>query len=332
MVHEKATVTRHFFWRFVRYVGMPRNLIGASIVRICLGVVVLALYVQNVGSRALFWGPNGQIPFSTHLEELRAANTFSLYAFNASDAWFNFIFILSAIVTLLFAIGLFTRVTAPLFVVCTWSLFFRNQWILNGGSDAVFLSAVYLMFADLGAYFSIDALRRRRTLERKPSIVGASHNYAVLAVIIQLSVLYFFSTFYKIEGHKWQDGTALYYILRSHDFDVSPLNALIYHNAALVTIGTYSVLALQSAFVWLIWDKRVKPWIALIVIVFHVGIAMTMGLFWFSFTMIALDLLLFSDAQYCSLGGLLVAGVRRILPAHDDGAVPTHPTGKVNVT
>ena len=107
--------------------------------------------------------------------------------------------------------------------------------------------------------------------------------------------MYLTSIFYKLQGHKWQDGTALYYILRSNTFDLTPLSALVYRHPLVVAAATYGTLFMQLAFPWLMWWRKAKPGLFLAIASMHVGIAIAMNLLWFSFIMIAADLLLFPD-------------------------------------
>lgn len=291
-----------FDW-LVDSVSRPRRLIGASILRICLGTIVAVHYLAYFRLREFVWGPAGQVPYADFVRRLHEhGDPFSLYAVSESHAYFESEFALGLLVTLVYIAGWHSRVSGVLMFICTWSLLHRNEQILNGGHSMLLLILFYLMFADVGRYFSLDRKFRSTAASRDESLIdkllGVIHNYAIATCVFQIMVMYLFSTLYKLQGHKWQDGTALYYILRSEQFTLPGISPLIYHSAALVAIGTYATLLLQGAFPWLIFHRRLK-WIMLLgAFLFHASIAILMGLLWFSASIIVIDAILIDDASY----------------------------------
>jgi hypothetical protein len=102
-------------------------------------------------------------------------------------------------------------------------------------------------------------------------------------------------------GHMWQDGTAIYYVLRTAEFHLSPLTDFLIQKPLLVVLFTYCTIILQIGFPFMIWNKTLKyPWI-LAACSFHIAIAYFMGLVWFSLTMLSCELILVSDRGYLSL-------------------------------
>ncbi len=282
-------------------ISRPRRLIGASILRICLGTIVLLHYLIYFRLREFVWGPGGQVSYPDFLRRMHERHDpFSVYALSNSHAYF--VFVLGIVVTLIYVVGWQTRISGVLMFVFTWSLLHRNDQITNGGHNMLLLILFYLMFADVGRYFSIDGLRSAASPSPRPRLIdrllGVIHNYAIATCVLQVVVMYLFSTFYKLQGHKWQDGTALYYILRCEQFSLPAVSPAIYHNAALVMIGTYSTLIFQSAFPWLIFNRRLKWLMVLGACMFHASIAILMGLVSFSATIIAVDAILIDDASY----------------------------------
>ena len=298
---------------FVSYMATPRNLIGASLLRIVFALTIAAVYASHIAHRRFLWGPAGQLPLPQSASHIVAGRGWSLFLYSPAMWWFELVFWTGLLVTMLYLIGYRTRLTGVLFAVFTYSLLARNTYIGNGGTNALTICCMFLALAETNRYFSLDAALRDPEKQKPLSpALAILHNFAILAIILQLCVVYFFSTFYKITGEKWQNGTALYYILRSNQFAESPLNGVIWRNGTLVALLTFATLLYQSAFPWIIWHKRLK-WIGIIAaFFFHGGIAMTMGLFWFSFVMVGLDVVLISDIQYLALSRPVRGAVPRL--------------------
>jgi hypothetical protein len=102
-------------------------------------------------------------------------------------------------------------------------------------------------------------------------------------------------------GHMWQDGTAIYYILRTSEFNLSPVTPWLYQNGLIVAALTYSTILLQVGFAFIVWHPKLKyPWI-LGAFSFHLAIAYFMGLVWFSFTLISCEAIMIGDAAYLAV-------------------------------
>jgi hypothetical protein len=126
------------------------------------------------------------------------------------------------------------------------------------------------------------------------------HNFALIACLLQLSILYFESAFYKIQGHVWASGTALYYILRTNEFSLPGWSDLIWRSAALVTVGTYGTILFEITHPFLLWHPKLKYIFFAGAFCLHSGIGVLMGIPWFSITMISAHAVLFDDAEYAA--------------------------------
>ncbi len=99
------------------------------------------------------------------------------------------------------------------------------------------------MFTDCGARLSLDADRFHK---RTPGIYNALvHNVALSAMVIQVVILYGTSALAKLDGPMWQHGTAIYYVLRTGEFNLSPPTPYLWKYGPTVTILTYSTLGFQ---------------------------------------------------------------------------------------
>jgi hypothetical protein len=269
--------------------------IGAAALRIMLGATTLMMYALHFQQRAFLWGDRGVFPRDVNATFLALRNSWSVYNIGSSETLHALIFVAGMIVTALFTVGFMTRITSVLFFVFTFSLYTRNEILLDGGNNLLMLIAFFLMFVDVSGRRIPSAATGAPAQNRYLALL---HNLGVLAIIGQISILYFTSAWAKMMGHMWQDGTAIYYVLRTAEFHLSPLTDFLIQNPLIVVVATYATIILQVGFPFMIWNKTLKyPWI-LAACSFHIGIAYFMGLVWFSLTMLSCELILVSDHAY----------------------------------
>ena len=289
------------------------------------GLITAWLYLQNIAWRRLLWGPDGMVPSASYGAAITSAYGPTLYLVSNTTAWFEIIFWSGLLVTLLWTAGIFPQLTGPLCFAFTWSLLSRNPFVPDAGWNLLRILLLYLVLADC-SFGALASLRIPVRAARVPPVLGSLrgmlHNAAVALILFQLCLVYMASVFFKIQGHKWQDGTALYYILRANQFDLSWAGSLIWHSAVLVALGTYGTLLFQAAYPFWIWQRPYKYVVALAAVAFHVGILVTMALPFFAAIMIATEAILFSDDEYRRAYAWLRSrfGERRSL---DDPAPPT---------
>jgi hypothetical protein len=125
--------------------------------RIGLGLVTLAYYLVHYRDRRFLFGPDGVWPWSNFEETLGESGSFSLYALSRSDLWFELVFHVGIVISLLVVVGFRTRVIVPIHYVLIWSIFQRNPSLLDGGDNLLYLVLLYLIAVDCSAHFSLDA-------------------------------------------------------------------------------------------------------------------------------------------------------------------------------
>ncbi|MGW6916535.1 HTTM domain-containing protein [Kitasatospora sp. NPDC054939] len=131
------------------------------------------------------------------------------------------------------------------------------------------------------------------------------HNCAMLVIAAQVVLIYATAGWYKVQGSRWQDGTALHYPLHLDYFTPWPgLSALA--GAALVPVFlmTYGTVVVQVAFPFTLMHRRVKNVLLAVMMAEHAGIAVLLGLPVFSLAMIV------ADAVFLPTGALLWLGAR----------------------
>jgi hypothetical protein len=187
----------------------------------------------------------------------------------------------------------------------------------DGGDNVMQLVFIYGIFANLGAHFSLDA---RRLVGRPPPPpwLAMFHNAAMIAFGAQISLVYMAAGLYKVQGETWRQGTAVYYSFRGGQFIWPGVSESLYQNAWITTAVSYSTVFFQLSFPYLmIMNRHTRTAAVCIGVMFHVGIALFLGLFSFSFFMMSVDLALIGDEEYRALFRFLrrSAGLAHAPPA-----------------
>ncbi|CAL9482766.1 hypothetical protein SUDANB6_03075 [Streptomyces sp. enrichment culture] len=122
------------------------------------------------------------------------------------------------------------------------------------------------------------------------AVANVVHNGALLVIMAQTCLVYATAGWYKVQGTRWQDGTAVYYPLHLDHFSPWPgLAGLLSSSGTLVMIITYGTVIAQVAFPFTLFNRRVKNVLLVVMIAEHAAIAVVLGLPFFSLAMIAAD-------------------------------------------
>ncbi|GAA2916400.1 HTTM domain-containing protein [Streptomyces thioluteus] len=137
------------------------------------------------------------------------------------------------------------------------------------------------------------------------------HNAALLVIMGEVCLIYGAAGWYKIQGSLWQDGTALYYPLHLDYFSPWPgLSHAFAASGIIVLLLSYGTVAVQAAFPFTLLNRRVKNVLLVLMMVEHVGIAVLLGLPFFSLVMIFADAV-FLPTSWLRRAGDVVAGRAR---------------------
>lgn len=135
-------------------------------------------------------------------------------------------------------------------------------------------------------------------------IVRLAHNAALLVIMVEACLIYATAGWYKIQGSRWQDGTAVYYPLRLDYFSPWPaLSDLLVEHGLMVMLVTYGTVAVQVAFPFTLFNRRVKNVLLAAMIFEHAVIAVLLGLPFFSLAMIAADAVFLPTSFLRRVGG-----------------------------
>ncbi len=286
-------------WKWLN--NEPHQLIGVRVLQIALGAKLLFDVFTLLPFATFFWGPNGIGWGSTKfvLGPVLGNLFDSLFLTNAGIFGALAVLTIGALGLL---IGYNTRFATLIALIPFFLIQKRLPEIGDGGDNLTQIVLIYMLFLlPNRAKFSSGQFR------------VWLHNIGVLAIILQLVIVYFIAGFAKAYGDWWQQGVALYYITQVQWFTLPGANEL-FTNPWFVTIATYGTMFYELLFPTAIISRIKLPWL-LFGMLFHIGIAVIMGMVSFATVMIGLELFLISDQEYAQIwqqGQLFLANLARL--------------------
>ncbi|MFC7305880.1 HTTM domain-containing protein [Streptomyces monticola] len=166
-----------------------------------------------------------------------------------------------------------------------------------------------LIFWTMWAGHGLWWLTGRRAPDGEPRVLldviaNLLHNSALLIVMAEACLIYATAGWYKIQGSRWQDGTAVYYPLHLDYFSPWPaLSELLTASGIMVMLITYGTVIVQVAFPFTLFNRRVKNVLLAVMITEHAVIAVLLGLPFFSLAMIAADAVFLPTSFLRRIGG-----------------------------
>ncbi|GGW53528.1 HTTM domain-containing protein [Streptomyces lucensis JCM 4490] len=192
---------------------------------------------------------------------------------------------------------------------------FDNGWLIP--------ALLWTVWVTLGLWGLVE----RRAASAEPRllldvIVNVLHNGALLVIMAEACLIYATAGWYKIQGSRWQDGTAVYYPLHLDYFTPWPgLADLMSTSGTIMLLVTYGTVMVQVAFPFTLFNRRVKNVLLVLMMTEHAVIAVVLGLPFFSLAMITADAVFLPTSFLRRLGGLVARVCQRAV-RRDKGSVP----------
>ncbi|CAM4099348.1 sporulation-delaying protein SdpB family protein [Corynebacterium belfantii] len=255
--------------------------IGRSLV--ALG---LLLTVSIDGSSILFAPDDTRFPMGRcGTGEILDQTLFCVFGFEAGR-W------IAVLTFLLVVFGAFPALTAIPFAYAAWSLQ-ATLAIPEGGDQLASNLAIIMMPIGLLDWRWNQWMKRGISFDRFmqwPQFGSGVRFTGLIVIWIQMSIVYFFAAVEKLAVDEWLEGTAIYYWASDPNFGAVGIRQQIFSLftnspwfVVLITWGTL-LLEFMLAFGWLS-QGRTKRGLMIAGIIFHLGIALIMGLVSFSIIM-----------------------------------------------
>ncbi|RSM90984.1 HTTM domain-containing protein, partial [Streptomyces sp. WAC 01420] len=353
-----------------------------AVIRIGFGLTWLLFLLREYPHRQELYGPDGPWEWDLADQLVTTNDAFTVLLWSDSQVWFEAVYALAVLWSVLMLLGWRTRTMSVLFMVGVLALQNRSVFMGDGGDNVLHLMAIYLVFTRCGLVWSLDARRARRVAEARargqrprdrvgPALWGVLglvlaaatlagrtdsdrfvpallwtvwlgqalwwvvgrrartgqprilldvvanivHNGALLVIMVEACLIYATAGWYKVQGSRWQDGTAVHYPLQLEYFSPWPALAdLLAASGTMVMLVTYVTVAVQVAFPFTLFNRRLKNVLLSFMIFEHAVIAVVLGLPFFSLAMITADAVFLPTSFLRRLGGLLARAGGRLRP------------------
>ncbi|MDH5675642.1 MAG: DCC1-like thiol-disulfide oxidoreductase family protein [Myxococcales bacterium] len=291
----------------------PRTL---GVVRMALGLLLLFDLGKRWGELELWYTDAGLLPGHATLFFGRS-HQFSPLAGLKHAHEVAACFGLFGLCYLALLVGYRTRLSQVLSLVACLSLQTRADLLSNGGDYVLCILCWWTVFLPMGRRYSVDAvcesLRQRPEVSPEqlhggwdaPRSATPVTSLAVLAALLQISVIYYFNTVQK-DGLTWRSGEAIYYLLQQERLlDYGGLWARHHVSLMSTKVLSYATLVVEGLLPLLILSPLGKPWTRRIAVVFiwglHLGIEVTGNFGIFSPSMMTFGLVLLTAADHDAL-------------------------------
>lgn len=304
---------------------------GIAVTRMLLGATGIGLLLTNFSTRLYTFGSG--VAWSGETAEpsslLPRVWLFSLFhRIQLNDAAFTAGYLILLLLAVAVLLGWRTRFTLPVFFVAWVSFIELNDAASDQGDNMFRMALLSLIFADSASRWSLDA-RRRARVEVDPArnllvrvwqgerllpewLTTISHNLVLVSMTLHVCMVYASGALYKAGGAAWQQGYAIYSPLHVERFGPWPeLSGLLTTWAPAVTVISWSSIIIQMCFPMMLLN-RISRVIGLFgILSFHLGIAVLMGLPWFSLAMIAIDSIFIRDVTWRRMAAFVKRSWRR---------------------
>lgn len=204
-----------------------------------------------------------------------------------NDAISLSLYIAIMIVTLLSALGLWTRLSSILMAIGVVSLNHRNGLILHGGDTVMRVSALYIAIAPSGEACSLDRLIGIWRGKIDPGPVRVSL-WPQRLLAYNTAIIYFTTFWHKYGfGSHWRDMTATWYPARLNEFHRFPVPSFV-NSLPVVYVTTFMTLAIELALGTLVFYRPLRKWVLLGGVMLHAFIDYSMNIPLFSWLMVSL--------------------------------------------
>jgi hypothetical protein len=271
-----------------------------SAIRVLAGAMLL--YTHLIWSMDLeaFFGPNGWLSPQL-MQDVRVSSndpdgpgpltgkprlTWTHFSVVQSRGLMWTVHVLALAVFFLLTIGLFSRTMALIGFLFAVSYATRITPGAYFGLDKInTMLALYLMIGPCGARYSVDRLWRLRRGEPNEVPPTATANLAIRAIQVHMCIIYLFSGIAKIQGEPWVIGEASWLSFGMLEYQSLDMTWLADY-PLLLNVMTHATVFWELSYCALIWPRLTRPWVLLMAMFVHGGIALALGMPTFGLVML----------------------------------------------
>lgn len=182
---------------------------------------------------------------------------------------------------LLLGVGVWPRLQAACVFLWLCSFQHRNIVLFDAEDNVFRLLSFFLVFMPLHRYAPFPRLAGRPTED------GTWPLWPFRLVQLQMCLIFTSTVLLKWSAAEWRDGTAMYYVVHADDLYGKVFNpALLFGYMLPLRLITWATLVLESAAPLVIWLPRARRPVLAALVVFHLGVDLSMNLNLFHWVMI----------------------------------------------
>jgi hypothetical protein len=148
------------------------------------------------------------------------------------------------------------------------------------------------MFLPLSLSYSLDSL-----FDDNKSVPKLNYFYHLTIIFISVALVYFDSIFYKLTSNAWMSGLGFWIPASLPNFTWLDLNSILDQEIIVKTMG-YGSLLFESTLIFTMWFSSLRLYLALIGIIFHIGIFLAFPIPFFAFAYCSIYLLLLPNDSF----------------------------------
>jgi hypothetical protein len=282
-----------------RFFFAPVGALPAGVFRFLFALNTLVMYSIRFKSWRFYFTDDGFLPLKGVYDILPEFYRpgFSWYPTTDAAALAMNIGLLACLILLL--VGALPRLAALVGFILHVALIQRNYSVAYGADFITTFMFFSLIFIRSDRRFSLAAWWRARTgrslRDDAGSIPQMLSSAAIRVMQIQLCLIYAYTGLEKMKGPSWWDGSAIWAVVGNQQIMFID-SSWIAKVPLLLAAMTFLTLLFEIYFAALVWTP-LRKWIILLGIFMHTGIALSIGLFYFSFGMMCVYVL-FADPAW----------------------------------
>lgn len=256
-----ARLSSEFGGGWTRFWFTPSDPSALSLMRLLVGLLVVYLHATLAMDLAPLFGPDGLLPPGDIAPLESGSFSYLNYLTSMSELWT--VHLIGLAILILFAAGLWTRITSILALVVFLSDVHRAPMITGLTEPVVAMLLLYLCLAPCGRQFSLDRWRAGRTgstdlLGLPAQELSTTATIATRLIQIHLCLWIAMMGFSKLSGETWWSGQGVWWLIGREDSRLIDLTGL-YKSPKVLDFWTHAIVLFELAFPLLIWIPLARP-------------------------------------------------------------------------
>ncbi len=278
---KKPLIYESTIWKKITEI-FSLDLRALSIYRILISLTVIIDLIDRAKDLKAHYTDYGVMPRSALTEYFPYNLGLYIHFYTGTTLGISLIFLFTGLVAFLLMIGFYTKLNSILLWYLIVSLHFRNMIVCFGGDLLLHSMLLWSIFLPLGKYYSIESLYDKE----KNSTVKSVCSLGSVLFIIQIFLVYFITTEFRMSPEWRTDYSAIYYAL-SYDLYLRPIGKwfLDSKNLELMKYMTFSVYWLERIGIFFIFSpiftSGLRVITLILIVLMHIGINLCMNVGYF---------------------------------------------------